>query len=71
MFQSVPWEDDGRFLCANLQWVRTGLGRCPSRGNPLNLTDTNSLRNNGILLHVVTLEMLPYERDRYVGERIK
>eukprot|EP00959_Pyramimonas_sp_CCMP1952_P410416 8601011-Pyramimonas_sp.AAC.1 len=24
--QSVPWDDDGRFLCAGLHWVRTGFG---------------------------------------------
>eukprot|EP00959_Pyramimonas_sp_CCMP1952_P033203 696537-Pyramimonas_sp.AAC.1 len=28
--QFVPWEDDGRFLCAGLHWVRPGFGRCPS-----------------------------------------
>eukprot|EP00959_Pyramimonas_sp_CCMP1952_P046766 976950-Pyramimonas_sp.AAC.1 len=28
--QSVPWEDGDRFLCANLHWVRTGFGHCPS-----------------------------------------
>eukprot|EP00959_Pyramimonas_sp_CCMP1952_P164021 3429219-Pyramimonas_sp.AAC.1 len=33
--QSVPWEDDGRFMCANLRWVRTGFGRCPSCSNPV------------------------------------
>eukprot|EP00959_Pyramimonas_sp_CCMP1952_P053941 1128112-Pyramimonas_sp.AAC.1 len=33
--QSVPWDDDGRFLCAGLRWVRTGFGRCPSCNNPV------------------------------------
>eukprot|EP00959_Pyramimonas_sp_CCMP1952_P297921 6231950-Pyramimonas_sp.AAC.1 len=36
LVQSVPWRDDGRFLCANYHWVRTGFGHCPSCGNPIN-----------------------------------
>eukprot|EP00959_Pyramimonas_sp_CCMP1952_P345182 7228969-Pyramimonas_sp.AAC.1 len=33
--RSVPWDDDGRFLCADLRWVRTGFGRCPLCSNPV------------------------------------
>eukprot|EP00959_Pyramimonas_sp_CCMP1952_P232153 4851701-Pyramimonas_sp.AAC.1 len=33
--RSVPWDDDGRFLCVDLHWVRTGFGRCPFCSNPV------------------------------------
>eukprot|EP00959_Pyramimonas_sp_CCMP1952_P149969 3138170-Pyramimonas_sp.AAC.1 len=84
--QSVPWEDDGRFLCANLHWVRTGFGHCPSCNNPIkynynvahdyllqsyrHMIISTSLWKNGILLHVVDLDKLPHERDLYVGARV-
>eukprot|EP00959_Pyramimonas_sp_CCMP1952_P439788 9207236-Pyramimonas_sp.AAC.1 len=31
--RSVPWDDDGQFLCAELHSVRTGFGRCPLCNN--------------------------------------
>ena len=27
--RTVPWRDDGRFLCPYKHWVRTGFSHCP------------------------------------------
>eukprot|EP00959_Pyramimonas_sp_CCMP1952_P354368 7423701-Pyramimonas_sp.AAC.1 len=84
--QSVPWEDDGRFLCAELHWVRTGFDRCPSCDNPVKYkyvvahdyllqspkhkTIRDSLWNSGIKLTVLDQETLIWTHDRYVKDRM-
>eukprot|EP00959_Pyramimonas_sp_CCMP1952_P018291 387493-Pyramimonas_sp.AAC.1 len=77
--------DDGRFLCPQLHWVRTGFGRCPHCTNAAKYTYMvahnyllqsyksqiieNSLRNNGFELTVHEFDKLPHRQEQYILAR--
>eukprot|EP00959_Pyramimonas_sp_CCMP1952_P435288 9114857-Pyramimonas_sp.AAC.2 len=85
--QSVPWIDDGRFLCSQFHWVRTGFGHCPFCNSPINYkyrvshdnmlqtwnsdVTPRSLSANGIELHVDSPRELPRERAEWIGARVQ
>eukprot|EP00959_Pyramimonas_sp_CCMP1952_P021561 454530-Pyramimonas_sp.AAC.1 len=87
LIQSVPWRDDGRFLCATYDWVRADFGHCPSCSNPINykrrvthdyLLQTwkdevipKSLKERGISSRVDRPRELPNDRAGWTGARVK
>eukprot|EP00959_Pyramimonas_sp_CCMP1952_P173205 3619360-Pyramimonas_sp.AAC.1 len=82
---SVPWTDDGRFLCPQLHWVRAGFGRCPFCTHAVKYKHmvahnywpqsykSQAIENtqwyNGFELTVNDSDTLPYRQDQYISAR--